>query len=149
VEPSGEGASRGVKAVAGIGEVAYAVSIARGGDYRLRLRVAGGGETEAEVAPVGATQPQKVFRVQPGSTPGWVEAGTVHLDPGAYLASVLLPSGGELEWLEIAPPCTNPIEPRGGWRATAVASTDDVAVTALQASDEEFELPPAGTPLEW
>lgn len=149
IEPFGEGTTRGVKALAAVAEVVYPVAIARGGDYRLRLRMAGSTEAEAELAPVGASAPQKVFRVQPGPHPGWVEAGATHLDPGAYTASVLLPAGSVLEWLELAPPCTNPIEPRGGWRAPAVTSTEDVAVTVLQASDEESELPPAAPPLEW
>jgi uncharacterized membrane protein YgcG len=61
---------------------------------------------------------------------------------------VLLPEGGVLEYVELAPPCVHPIEPRGGWKAVAVATTEDVAVTVLQALDMESELPPAGSPVE-
>jgi uncharacterized membrane protein YgcG len=72
----------------------------------------------------------------------------VHLDRGAYDATVLLPEGGVLEYVELAPPCVHPIEPRGGWKAAAVATTEDVAVTVLQALDLESELPPAAPPVE-
>ena len=80
---------------------------------------------------------------------GWVDAGSLHLDPGAYEATVLLPEGSQLEFVELAPPCLHPIEPRGGWKTAAVASTEDVAVTVLQALDLESELPPAAPPLEY
>jgi hypothetical protein len=60
----------------------------------------------------------------------------------------MLPRGAELGWIELAPPCVNPIEPRGGWKATAVAKTEDVALTALRALDLEGELPPAAPPIE-
>ena len=96
----------------------------------------------------GKEEPLRVFRMAPTGMPTWIEAGTTHLDPGAYTAAVLLPAGSVLEWLELAPPCINPIEPRGGWQSSAVASTPDVAVTVLQAVDQESELPPASSPLE-
>ncbi len=51
------------------------------------------------------------------ATMGWVDAGSLHLDPGAYEATVLLPEGSQLEFVELAPPCLHPIEPRGGWKA--------------------------------
>jgi hypothetical protein len=41
----------------------------------------------------------------------------------------------------------NSIEPLPGWKPTAVASTEDVAVTALRALDLEPELPPAAPPI--
>lgn len=149
VEPLGEAADRRVRASAGVGEVTYALAVARPGEYRLRLRFAGdpGTPAEAEVAAVGAG-PKQTFSVVPGAMPGWVDAGAVRLTPGAYTASVLLPQGAELAWIELSPPCVNPIEPRGGWKAAAVARTDDVALTVLRALDLENELPPAAPPIE-
>ena len=79
---------------------------------------------------------------------GWIDAGLLHLDPGAYDATVLLPEGSALEQVELAPPCLHPIEPRGGWKPQAVTTTEDVAVTVLQALDLESELPPAAPPIE-
>ena len=73
----------------------------------------------------------------------------MYLDPGAYETTVLLPEGGSLQYVEVAPPCVEPIEPRGGWKPMAVATTRDVAVTVLQALDLESELPPAGEPIEF
>jgi hypothetical protein len=149
IESLGEAANRRIRASDAVGELTYALAVARPGEYRLRLRLAGdsGTPAEAEVAAVGAG-PKQTFSVVPGALPGWVDAGSVRLTPGAYTASVLLPKGAELAWLELAPPCVNPIEPRGGWKATAVARTDDVALTVLRALDLENELPPASPPLE-
>jgi hypothetical protein len=149
VEALGEPANRRVRAGAGVGEVTYALAVARPGEYRLRLRLTGDPATpaEAEVAAAGAG-PKRTFSVVPGAMPGWVDAGTVHLTPGAYTASVMLPQGAELAWIELAPPCVNAIEPRGGWKAAAVARTDDVALTVLRALDLENELPPAAPPIE-
>ncbi len=62
---------------------------------------------------------------------------------------MLLPEGGTLEYLELAPPCVHPIEPQGGWKPSAVTTTEDVAVTVLQALDLESELPPSRPPLEF
>jgi hypothetical protein len=42
----------------------------------------------------------------------------------------------------------NAIEPRGGWRPTAIVGDTDLAVTALQAVDGESELPRAAPPVE-
>jgi hypothetical protein len=148
VEVFGEGSAKAVRATAPVAEVTYPLSIARGGDYRLRLRLGGTSEAEAEVTETGKDKPLRVFKVAPTGTPAWIEAGMTHLDPGTYKAAVLLPTGSVLEWLEVAPPCTNPIEPRGGWQAPAVATTEDVAVTVLQATDQESELPPASPPIE-
>ncbi len=144
------GANAGrVRATAPVGEVQYAVAVARGGEWRLRLRAGGEPSTplEAEVGPFGES-PEKTFRVTTEKTATWLDAGSVHLDPGAYSAAVLLPVGSVLERLELTPPCVAPIEPRKGWEARAVATRDDVAVTTLQAIEGEFELPPADTPIE-
>src|SRR5262245_1358248 len=133
VEVFGEGSAKAVRATAPVAEVTYPLSIVRGGDYRLRLRLGGTSEAETEVTETGKDKPVRVFKVAPTGAPAWIEAGMTHLDPGTYKAAVLLPTGSVLEWLEVAPPCTNPIEPRGGWQAPAVATTEDVAVTVLQA----------------
>jgi hypothetical protein len=133
-----------VRSEAGVGTLAYPVAVTRGGDYRLRLRLAGPTDTpaEADVAVRGEDKPLKTFSVAPSTSPGWVDAGRVHLDPGAYTASVLLPPGTALQYVELAPPCLNPIEPLSGWQARAVTTNADLAVTALKALDLENELPP-------
>lgn len=141
--------NRRVRATEPVAEVVYALAVARPGDYRMRLRLAGTGEAEAEVTALGEQTPVQTFRVVPAAMPGWVDAGATHLDRGAYNASVLIPRGSVLEFVELASPCLNPIEPRGGWQPTAIATTDDVALTVLQAVDLESELPPAAPPLEW
>jgi len=134
----------------GTGEVAYALGVARGGDYRLRVRMAGDPKTPAsvEITQIGDTKPTKTFAVVPASATGWIEAGTAHLDPGAYTASLLLPPGTTLENVEVAPPCLSPIEPSRGWEALKVLDGEDLAVTALKAVDLESELPPADTAIE-
>jgi hypothetical protein len=145
----GQDGERHVRATAEVGQLSYPLAVARGGDYRMRLRLGGPAETEADVTPFGKETPVESFRILPASMPAWVDAGSTHLDPGAYNATVLMPRGSVLEFVEFAPPCLAPIEPRGGWRASAVASTEDVALTVLQAIDLESELPPAAVPLEW
>ena len=141
--------TRHVRATSEVGQLVYPLAVARGGDYRMRLRLGGPAEAEADVTAFGKEAPVQSFRVLPASMPAWLDAGSAHLDPGAYNATVLMPRGSVLEFVEFAPPCLSPIEPRGGWRASAVATTDDVALTVLQAIDLESELPPAAQPLEW
>ena len=148
VQAFAENGVRRIRATGGIGEAVYALGIARQGDYRLRFDVSGPAPAEAEVTKAGSNDVLRSFRVPAGAAMGWIDAGSLHLDPGAYDATVLLPEGGVLEYVEVAPPCVHPIEPKGGWKATAVATTEDVAVTVLQALDIESELPPAGSPLE-
>ena len=97
---------------------------------------------------LGEDKPEKVMTVPGGRESAWADAGNVHLDPGAYSATVLLPKGSTLEYVELAPPCLNPIEPVGGWKATALATTGDVAVSVLKALDLEHELPPSDTAIE-
>ena len=137
-----------IRAAGGIGEAVYSLGIARPGDYRLRLQVASAGPAEAEVTKAGDTNLLRSFPVPATGVKGWVDAGTIHLDPGAYNAAVLLPEGGSLDFIELAPPCVEPIEPVGGWKSGSITTTDDVAVTVLQALDLESELPPAGSALE-
>jgi hypothetical protein len=139
-----------VRAEARSGEVQYALAIVRGGDYRLRVRLSGDplAPAEAQIVPAGTTLPVTSFPVVPASLPGWVDAGVVHLDPGAYTADIALPAGTSLEQVEMVPPCLAPVEPAGGWRATAITNADDVAVTLVKALDLESELAPAAAPIE-
>jgi hypothetical protein len=146
----GEGKDRRVEASAEVAEVVYPLAVARGGDYRVRM-LAGGGASlpaETEIRAVGDKAPHKTLSLPLSPEAGWADVGSVHLDPGAYTATVLLPKGGNLQFLEVAPPCLNPIEPMGGWKATATATTADVAVTALKAMDLEYELAPADSAIE-
>jgi uncharacterized membrane protein YgcG len=143
-----ENGVRRIRAQGGIGEAVYALGIARQGDYRLRFHVSSPASAEAEVTRAGSNDVLRSFTVPAAPVMGWVDAGAVHLDPGAYDATVLLPEGGVLEYVEVAPPCLHPIEPRGGWKTSAIATTEDVAVTVLRALDLESELPPAAAPLE-
>jgi hypothetical protein len=133
----------------GVGEVVYPLAVVQGGDYRLRFRLSGPPATPAtaEIAPYGRSA-VKSFAFTPPPTVGWVSGSPAHLDPGAYTAAVMLPSGSTLERVEVAPPCVSPIEPAGGWKAETVTSVDDVALTTLRATDLESELPPAATPIE-
>jgi hypothetical protein len=141
---------RRVLAVGGGGEVVYPLAVVRGGDYKLRVRIAGNPAVPAgaEITPIGGAVPVKSFRIVPSSIPGWVDAGVAHLDPGAYTAALALPPGTALENVEVAPPCVNAIEPPQGWKATAIVTTTDIAVTALKAMDKESELPAAAAPIE-
>ncbi len=149
VELSGEGASQRLRPLGGIGEAAYALSVARAGEYRMRLFVAGPAPAEAELTRAGQNDVLRRFSIPAGKELGWVDAGSVHLDPGAYVTTVLLPEGGALQYVEMAPPCVHAIEPQGGWKPAAVTTAGDVAVTVLQALDLESELPPSGEALEF
>jgi uncharacterized membrane protein YgcG len=149
VETFDQDGVREVRPSGGIGEAVYALGIARQGDYRLRLNVSSPAPAEAELTKAGSDEILRSFSVPAGPVMGWIDVGEVHLDPGAYDATVLLPEGSALERVELAPPCVHPIEPRGGWKATAVATTEDVAITVLQALNLESELPPAASPIEF
>jgi hypothetical protein len=131
-------------------EVVYALAVARPGDYQLRARLAGqpGAPATAEVLPMAGGNAIKAFTLIPGAEPGWVFAGSTHLDPGAYAAQFLLPPGCTLSQVEVAPPCVNSIEPRGGWKPAGVTTAEDLAITALKAIDVEHELPPGALPIE-
>ena len=141
----------GLTATADVAELVYPLAVVAGGDYHLRLRVLGppGNPVSAEFAPMGETTAFEAFTVAPTPEASWVTAGDAHLDPGAYTASVLLPRGATFEYLEVSPPCLNPIEPPSGWRPSAVTSDTDLAVTMLKAVDGESELPPADLPIEF
>ncbi len=139
-----------VSAVGAEGDVAYAIAVVRAGDYRLRVRMSGNPATPAAAAivPVGATVPTREFAIVPSSLTSWIDAGTTHLDRGVYTASLRLPPGTSLEQIEVAPPCVAPVEPFGGWKATAIVQNTDLAVTTVKALDKESELPAAGAPIE-
>jgi hypothetical protein len=124
--------------------------VARGGDYRIRLRLEGQPAAPAlvELRRAGDAEARESFSVRPPELPGWVEAGVARLDSGAWTASVSLPLGARLEYVEVAPPCVNAIEPLDGWRATDVTDDEDLAVTLLKAADAEQDLPPAQSPIE-
>jgi hypothetical protein len=144
------GAVRRVVATSATGEVAYPLAVVRGGDYRLRARMAGNPAfpVSAEITPLGGNGAAATFTLVPSSLTGWVDAAPTHLDPGAYTASILLPAGTSLDDVEVAPPCTEAIEPQGGWRSRAVTQADELAVTVVKALDLESELPPAASPIE-
>jgi hypothetical protein len=145
-----QGGTRVVTAAAGPAEVVYPVAVVEPGNYRLRARLEGQPQAPAtaELAPLQGGGTVQTFTLVPATLPTWVFAGSAHLDPGAYGASFLLPPGCAMSRVEIAPPCLNPIEPMGGWRAVAVTTNEDLAVTALKALDAEYELPPDAAPIE-
>jgi hypothetical protein len=147
---SSEGAVPRLSAVGETGEVAFALAIVQGGDYRLRARLAGdpARRVSAEITPARGAPAVGTFSLVPAKEPSWLFAGTAHLDPGTYTASLLLPAGTSLEYVEVAPPCVNAVEPMGGWRPAAITTGEDVAVTALKALDLEDALAPADTPIE-
>jgi hypothetical protein len=145
-----EGGQPALVAGNGPAEVSYALAVAQPGDYLLRARLSGrpGTAATAEFLPIAGGTVIEAFTLLPAAQTAWVFAGSTHLDPGAYAAQFLLPPGSTLSKVEIAPSCVNSIEPAGGWKPTAVTSTQDLAVTVLKAIDVEYELPPASTPIE-
>jgi hypothetical protein len=149
VVASGGGTARRISATDGVGEVTFAVAIVQSGDYTLRARVSGdpARPVSAEIA-AGGRPAIRTFSLVPGREPNWILGGAAHLDPGTYTAAVLLPPGASLEYVEVAPPCVNPVEPIGGWQPAAITTSEDLAVTALRALDMEDALAPADTPIE-
>ena len=81
---------KGIRAAGGIGEASYAFGVARSGDYRLRLHLAAPAAAEAEITPAGSENVLRSFSVPAAGTMGWIDAGALHLDPGAYETTVLL-----------------------------------------------------------
>lgn len=147
--PDTEG-RRSLRALADPAEASYVLAVARGGDYRVRLRATGhaGASAKVELLRLEETQPTQSYTVRLPTASGWVEAGVGHLDPGGWTARLELPVGAALEMIEVAPPCLSPIEPLGGWVTAALTSNVDLAVTLLRASDLESELPGVEDPLE-
>ncbi len=131
-------------------EVTYPLAVVQAGDYLLRARLAGTSAlpVTAEIAPVSGAGRASVVTFAPPSKTAWVFGGATHLDPGTYEARFLLPPDCSLARIEIAPPCLNPIEPPGGWRAKGVTTEEDLAVTAVKALGVEHELPPAASPID-
>ncbi len=150
VAPNTDGVVRRIAARDGVGEVTYAVAVVQGGDYLLRARAAGNPAqpVSAEIAPMGGARAIRTFSLVATREPHWILGGSVHLDPGTYTTTLLLPAGASLEYVEVAPPCVNPVEPLAGWKAEAVTTAQDVAVTALRALDMEDALAPSDTPIE-
>jgi hypothetical protein len=139
-----------LRAWATLGEASFPVTVARPGEYRLRVRMAG--ETTApamvNVVPVRGGSVRSCTLV-PVPARGWVEASKpLRLHPGAYRATVALPRGTVFELMELAPRCIAPIEPLGGWVTDSVLDAEDLAVTLVRAVDRERDLPPADTPIE-
>jgi hypothetical protein len=140
-----------VTATDGTGQVVYPLTVIRGGDYQMRVRLAGAPArpATAEIVGRGSAAPLRTFTFIPTGAADWVRGGgPAHLDPGTYTANLLLPQGSALEYVEVAPPCLNPIEPFGGWKPAVSTTVEDIAVTVLKAIDREAELPPAEMPLE-
>lgn len=150
VDVVGPAGARHVVAAGGAAEVAYPLAVVRAGDYRLRVEISGDPQRpgSADITPIGEAKPVREFAVLPPPAPGWVDVGAAHLDPGGYTAAVMLPPGATLQRVEVAPRCLAPIEPAGGWRERDGTSTEDVAMTVLQALDLLWELPPAAGAIE-
>jgi hypothetical protein len=150
VETLTEGNATRVVARAGSGELGYTLSIARGGDYSVRLRGAGppGRSLAVELARPEEKGKGRTFTLAPPPILGWADVGTTHLDSGVHTLSVVLPASCSLASVEVVPPCLSPVEPLGGWRGAATTSTEDAAVTVIRAIDAEGELPPADLALE-
>jgi hypothetical protein len=139
-----------ISATNGVGEAVYPIAIVQGGDYLLRARVSGdpAHAVSAEIKPWSGGPAIHTFSLVPAQGVQWILGGPAHLDPGTYTTSLLLPQGTSLEYVEIAPPCVNPVEPMGGWKPTGITTAEDIAVTALKALDMEDALAPADTPIE-
>ena len=146
----GDEPARRVQASAEVGEVSYPIAVARGGDYRVRLLLAGipPRKRKRRSGRSARTSPRRSSPCPSRRRPPGPTRAACTSTPERYSATVLLPKGASLEYVELAPPCLNPIEPLGGWKGQAVATTGDVAVTALKAIDLEHELPPSDTALE-
>jgi hypothetical protein len=144
-----QGGKKEVTVASGVGEVVYPLAVVQAGDYRMRFRMSAppGTPATAEISPLSGSA-VKSFAFTPTATVSWVNGSPAHLDPGAYSAALMLPTGSTLEFVEVAPPCVSPIEPAGGWRSEAITSVEDIALTALRAMDLENELPPADSPIE-
>lgn len=133
------------------GESAYDLPVVRSGDYNVRLRLQGAPDRPFKVEIRKDGQLDSVETYHPtgsGSEYTSVDLGWVRLEPGNHTLSVILPPGTSLESIQVSPPCLGPIEPENGWRAAALATSEDLARTMLQALDLEHELPPADGPIE-
>jgi hypothetical protein len=133
------------------GETAYDLPVVRTGDYNIRLRLRGAPDKPFQVQVRKDGQVDAVGTFRPtgsGAEYVSVDLGWIKLQPGNHTLSVILPSDTSLESIQVSPPCLRPIEPLGGWRAPALTTDQDLAVTMLQALEMEHELPPADEPIE-
>ena len=133
------------------GEAAYDLSVVRSGDYNVRLRVRGAPDQPFKVEIRKDGQSDAVAAFLPtgsGAEFASVDLGWIKLLPGNHTISVILPPDASLESLQVSPPCLNPVEPLGGWRAAGLTTEEDLAKTMLQALEKESELPPADEPIE-
>jgi hypothetical protein len=132
------------------GEVTYRLGIVRAGRYRVRARLRGP-ETPPvilQVAKTGQTVPFSTANLAPRAEMAWIEADPTRFDRGTYAASLAVPAGTCLSRLEVVPPCIEPIEPFGGWKARSPVLASELAVTTLQAINLESELPMAASAIE-
>jgi hypothetical protein len=134
------------------GETAYDLPVIRSGDYNVRLRLKGAPDKpfQVEIRKDGHADAVATFRPT-GSGDEYVpvDLGWTKLDPGNHTISVMLPPGSSLESIEVSPPCLSPVEPQNGWRAGAIVTDEDLALTILQALEMESELPPADDAMEF
>ena len=119
VETSPRTATAAIRASGGIGEAVYALGVARPGDYRLRLHVAGAGApAEAEITRAGDGRGAAPLLACRAAAHG---AGSTRASctstPAPTTRPCCCPRAATLEYVELAPPCVHPIEPRGGWKA--------------------------------
>lgn len=133
-----------------VGEVSFPVTVARAGEYQLRVRMAGEPESPATVDVVALRGGEaRSLTLAPAPSRSWIEAPKpLRLHPGAYRATFALPRGTVFERLELAPRCIAPVEPLGGWQLDYPLDAEDLAVTLVRATDRERELPPADAPIE-
>ena len=140
-----------LRARAELGEVSFPVTVARAGEYSLRVRMAGEPTPPAtvEVVPLEGGDAKGLVTLVPAATRGWVEAPKpLRLSPGAYRATLALPRGGVFERLELAPRCVAPIEPLGGWVTEDIVDAEDLAVTLIRAVRRQRELAAWDEPIE-
>ena len=134
-----------------IGEVAFDLGIVRSGDYNVRLRLRGAPDQPFQVELRKDGQVDAVGTYRPtgsGAEYVSVDLGWIKMEPGNHTVSVSLPPDSSLESVQVSPPCLSPIEPIDGWRASALTTDEDLAVTMLQALERESELAPADEPIE-
>ena len=122
VQVEGAGDGRRVLASAEVGEVAYPIAVARGGDYRVRLLLSGDPAfpAETEIRALGPGQAGEGVHGARPRHPGLGRCRHRPSRPRGLLGHGPAAEGHEpsstSSWL---PPCLNPIEPIGGWKATA------------------------------
>lgn len=140
-----------VDATTAAGESAYDLPIVRPGDYNVRLKLKGAPDKpfRVEIRKNGGADAIRTFKpTGNGDEISTVDLGWVTMEPGDHTLSVALPPGTSLEYVQVAPPCLTPIEPENGWRAAAITTGEDLALTMIQAMDWQNELAPGAEPIE-